>query len=216
MTSIIHKIDNIEIISLTKRDTYSITSDVFFSTFFSLYNIPYTSINREIHFECKTIISLENYLLRHKKLSSDAVLKLIYDIGFIIKTLEKTGNSIFAFSLRDIVILNGEIFMFVNPSKIVETKNGEVILRSPIDLTNSFISPEIKIERLPIKCDLGFTYYSFGLLILYLITKKRYSLYDQFSDGSGSNILSDLKDLCGTKLYFFILRCLDEKQFLYI
>ena len=209
MTSRIHSVDNIEIISLKTPHIYSITNDIFFSTVFSLYNIPHTSQDKTIHFEAKSIISLENYLLSHKKLTTEAVLKLIYDIGFIIKTLEKTGNSIFAFSLTDIVMLNGEIFMFVNPSKIVQIKNNEMVLKTPISLTDAFISPEIKLDRLPIKCDLGFTYYSFGLLILYLITNKR---YEKFSD----EVLTDLRDLSGTKLYYFILRCLQEKHFLYI
>lgn len=217
MTSLIHKTDNIEINSLRKSHTYSITSDVFFSEVFSLYNIPHTSPNREIiQFEAKSVISLENWLLTHKKLSGDAVLKLIYDIGFIIKTLEKSGTGILAFSLEDIVIINGEIFMFSTPSKIVPIKNGELVLKHPIPLLKSFISPEVKLDKLPIKCDLGFSYHSFGLLVLFLVTQKRYSEQDQFSNGSGTDILSDLRELCGTKLHYFILRCIQEKRFLFI
>jgi hypothetical protein len=158
--------------------------------------------------------------LEHKNLSTDFILKLIYDLGYIIKTLEQQEKCIIGFSLRDIVILNGDTFMFVNTQKIVNVNSaGEGILKSPINLTGSFLHPDVDTNTLPIKFPKGLSNYSFGLFITFLLTNTKtnnISTSYNIEAKKDSSLLSSLNEIYGSKLYYFVLRCLDEKQFLYI
>ena len=83
---LIHSIDTVKIKKIKEKE-FSITYDPFFSFFFSLYKIKYKRENDIIHFECDSFQSLKEFINNSttKRLNYDKTIKMIYDIGFIIK-----------------------------------------------------------------------------------------------------------------------------------
>jgi len=209
---IIHSVDTINIKKISDNE-YSITSHPFFISFFSLYNIQHKRENDLIIFNCQSINSLQKFIKNSTsdRLSYDDMTKFIYDMGFTIKTLEQQQKAILCFGLDDIMVINGNIFFFINTGKILPIIKKQLTLKVPIDIKKSFLTPDINWKQLPIKSHFNNGIYSFALLLIYTSTK---TLYEK---GINDEILNPIYQ---TKLYYFILRCLnnnpDERMFLYI
>ena len=210
--ALIHSIENISIKKI-KEGEYSIDYDSFFTSFFYLYKIGYKRENDLIYFNCNTIQTLKHLInvSEIKKLSYDKTIKLIYDIGFIIKSLEEKKKSILCFSLDDIIVIDEHIFFFINTVKILPILKNEIILKIPIDIKKSFLTPDTDWKHLPIKTHFKTGLYSFALLVINIITNTSYEK---------NKIDTILNPIYQTKLYYFILRCLndnpEERLFLYI
>ena len=209
---LIHSIETVKIKKTKERD-FSITYDPFFSFFFSLYKIKYKRENDIIHFECDSFQSLKEFIDNSttKRLNYDKTIKMIYDIGFIIKSLEQKEKAILSFSLDDITVIDENVFFFINTGKILPILNNEITLKMPIDIKKSFLTPDVDWKHLPIKTHFTTGIYSFALLVIYATTKINYQkkINDDF-----------FNPIYQTKLYYFLLRCLndnpEERQFLYI
>ncbi|MEX0597970.1 MAG: hypothetical protein WD512_15885 [Candidatus Paceibacterota bacterium] len=210
--TIIHSVDAIKIKKINDRE-YSITNDPFFSSFFSLYNIQHKRENEFIIFNCQSIKTLKEFIKNStvERLSYDAMIKFIYDIGFTIKTLEQQQKAILCFGLDDIMVINENIYFFINSGKILPIIKKQITLKMPLDIKKSFLTPDVNWKQLPIKAHFNTGIYSFALLLIYTSTK---TLYEK---GINDDILNPIFQ---TKLYYFILRCLndnpDERMFLYI
>ena len=116
---LIHSIDTVKIKKIKEKE-FSITYDPFFSFFFSLYKIKYKRENDIIHFECDSFQSLKEFINNSttKRLNYDKTIKMIYDIGFIIKSLEQKEKAILSFSLDDITVIDENVFFLINTGKI--------------------------------------------------------------------------------------------------
>jgi len=210
--TIIHSIDAIKIKKINDNE-YSITNDPFFVSFFSLYNIQCKRETDFIIFNCKTIQTLKDFIKNSplNRLSYDAMIKLIYDIGFTIKTLEEQQKAILCFGLDDIMVINENIFFFINSKKILQIIKKQITLKVPLDIKTSFLPPDVNWKQLPIKTHFKTGIYSFALLLIYTSTNTFYE------KGINDAILNPIYQ---TKLYYFILRCLndnpDERLFLYV
>lgn len=210
--TIIHSVDSIKITKINDEE-YSISNDPFFTSFFSLYNIPHKRESDLIIFNCKSIQTLEHFIKNSelKRLSYDAMIKLIYDIGFTIKTLEQQQQAILCFGLDDIMVINENIFFFINTGKILPIIKKHITLKNPLYIKKSFLTPDTNWKQLPIKVHFNTGIYSFALLLIYASTN---TLYEK---GINDDILNPIYQ---TKLYYFILRCLndnpDERIFLYV
>lgn len=205
----------------------------YFSYIFSLYNIHHSFENYKITFDCLSIQTFEEYLIHNDfnhNLPYEEVIKFIYDIGILIKSLEKHNKFIFCFSLKDIIIIDNSIFLFINTNKIVNKSNKSdyIQLKYPISTEKNlqFISNKINVNFLPFKCHYTYSYYNLGLMIFYLLTgqsyeKNRYINYNNKSNNDLNEYNTELLlPYVGTKLYFFLMRCLSniekERCFLYI
>lgn len=199
----------------------------YFSYILSIYNIDNIFENTKIKFKCSTFQTFKDYLLLNGlvsgsggslKLSYVDVIKLIYDIGVLIKSLELYNLYIICFCMEDFLIIDNSIFLFVNVNKIVKKSNisDNIRLSYPISLYDglSFISKDIDVSVLPLECHYSYSYYNFGLMVIYLLTGD---LYDEVDS---NNVLSLLLPYVGSRLYYFLLRCLNkdmnERCFLYI
>lgn len=206
--TLIHSVGAIEIKNIGNQE-YSITSDPYLFSFFSLYKIKTKREKSDIIFKCNSIETLSEFIKNNedKKISYDSLIKLIYDVGFTIKSLEQTEKAILCFSLDDIIVIDKHIFFFVNTSKILPIVKEYVTLKVPIDIKDSFLTPDTNWKGLPIKTHYKTGIYSFALLAIYAFTNSLYS----------PEVLDPISN---TKLYYFILRCLNdnpaERLFLYI
>jgi len=140
--------------------------------------------------------------------------------------------SFYTFDLDSILVINNNIFIMVNPSLVVPVNgNGLLTFLSPVKTNNPFICPEIaNYTVLPFHCNYTNIYYSFAVLVIYclydvyipLISKKESHQYrgddDELSedeeDFTNDNVIEGrnavLSKLYGTKLYWFLTRCLED------
>lgn len=213
----LYNIDNITIEKQSEKSgiySYSITYDPFFLFIFSMYNVKHTHLESRINFVCENVKPLSQYIKQNSKkeghVSLDAILKMIYDLGLIIKTLENKNKSILCFSIDDIIVLNNETFLFINPQKILDINaQKNIIFKQPISLKTSFLTPDVDWSVIPIKPFYTTAYYSFASMIIFILFGETWN--------------SDLKlldPIYRTKLYYFLLRCLEknprDRRFLYI
>ena len=125
--------------------------------------------------------------------------KFIYDIGSQILLLKQYNLAITYFNLTDFIIINDNIFVFINNDKLfdllktididdVDYNYGKIDFNN-IDLKSLFIPIEINDKKKYYYYTTSF--YSFAKLLLH------------FFD-------IELKDIDNTSLYFFCERCLIE------
>ena len=148
-------------------------------------------------------------VLKNNKLQYHIVLKLINNISTQIFLLKKLGYGITNFDIDDIIIIDDENFLFINPKKIVKEKSKKLYIDKIIQ-KNKFIFSEINnLESIPNKIHYKTSIYSLALICIYCLTKKNIK----------KNPVSLIDYIYGTKLYWCIERCLEQKpsnRFLYI
>jgi hypothetical protein len=86
--------------------------------FLSENNLILTLTNDLITFQVDSLESFEN-----KKLDALLLEKFIYDLGYQILYLKDEKLGIKYFSLDDLVIINGNTFLFINPNKLFSLLN---------------------------------------------------------------------------------------------
>ena len=204
----------IENIKFIQQDQgYIIPYDQSFIFLFQSYKIKHKRENEVIYFECDSIQTLNEFIDnngKNKKLKYNDIVKLIYDTGILIKNLEEDKRGIFCFSLHDFIVINNNLFLFINPFKLSNIYKNNLTLKIPIDITENFINNDTNFSHLPITSNYKNSYYNFGLMIFYLLTGKIYS----------KEKINLLDEIYQTSLYFFILRCLNdnpkERYYIYI
>jgi hypothetical protein len=189
---------------------YTIQYNSYLIFLFENYKIKYKREKEIIYFECNSLQTLNDYINNNGKLKYKKLIKLIYDTGILIKNLEEDKQGIFCFSLDDYVVINNNFFLFTNTFKLSNIYKNNLTLTIPIDIDENFINPTVNFSQLPIKQFYKDSYYSFGLMIFYLLTEERYS-------NNNIHLLNEIKQ---TSLYFFLLRCLNdnpkERYYIYI
>lgn len=183
--------------------------------FLARNNLLISVTNNKITFGADSFISLDT--VNVKEIMWD---KFIHDIGSQILYLKDEKIAIKYFSITDIVIINSDIFLFINPNKLFTLLNKkdiniEVIVRTIksyeygfIDLAlinkeNRFLPPELKDKNLKKNPYVYYTssFYSFAKLILFIFDLE-------------------LESLDYTNIYFFLTRCLEDipenRIFLYL
>jgi len=123
------------------------------------------------------------------------------------------SHTIFGYNTENIIVINDVTFVVVCDEYFTEITNNKIQIRSPFTTTDFYVSPEmLKIERLPSMVNYKTSYFSLGcLLLLFLSTREE--LYKEYL--KDKNVLTlieglDERPIKGTKLYWTILRCLDE------
>ena len=172
-------------------------------------NLVISITSTEITFQADSIELLDTYI-KNNYLKDKYIDKFIHDLGSQIMILKKENLGILYFSLKDIVIINSNNFLFINPNKLFSIHNGDS--QAAISTVNTyssmdkvFVPPELhKNSDLSktswVRGDVG-SYYSLAKVILYIFNLT-------------------LENLYYTKLYFFLTRCLEpipnKRVFLYI
>ena len=179
-------------------------------TFFSQYGIiksiedDFITINSD---NIKSLNSDENII----KYSKDSYInKFIYDIGCQILLLKEYNFGIKYFSLNDFIVINDDIFVFINNDMLFELLETIDIDSSPytygkidfqnVDFKSLFLPNEINSDKQKYYYYTT-SFYSFAKVLLHFFDIK-------------------LKDIADTSLYFFCERCLLEnpvdRSFIYI
>jgi len=188
-----------------KHNNYYAYLKQFLSNVDTKLNLDVSITSSEIIFKAESVESLDKYD-KENFLKDEYIDKFIYDLGTQIMFLKDKNIGILYFSLKDIIIINSNIFLFINPNKLfsISSKDSLQVLsgdKGGVD----FIPPEllentVESKTTWVRKEVG-SYYSLAKLILYVF-----------------NLVLD--DLYYTKLYFFLNRCLERipknRNFLYL
>ena len=166
------------------------------------------SVTDVITFDVDTIVPLRQILD-----NDQLIKKFIYDIGSQMLYLKDEKLAIKYFSVDDIVVINSDIFLFINPNKLFALLNKKnikldisvksydygIIDPTLIKLDEPFLPPELKEKNIYIFYTSSF--YSLAKLLLFIFN-------------------FELESLHYTSLSFFLIRCLErvpeDRIFLYI
>jgi hypothetical protein len=132
---------------------------------------------------------------------------LFYQTNELLVNLKQVGLYVPVFHIKDFVVMSdGEKIWFVyvglSEKTIFRVIDGDIIV--PLNLSdNAFFSPEIGIKRLPLKVSdpYGCSIYAVGLLVKTCLCGD--------SD-------SNMDEIYATKLYWAILRSIEERIYLIV
>jgi hypothetical protein len=165
----------------------------------------------------RSVMSLKEFISIKKgedeDMDYDAVEKLILHIGFQIMVLENYGKGVFFFNLEDIVVIDHSFFLLGNLDHVLQKyKQDKLLLSYPMKFTKAdemFLPPELNkglIDTLPFYASVTGSYYSLAKICIYCLDLGN----DDYN----------LEPIKGSKMYFFLLRCLqvepEDRYFLYI
>ena len=129
-----------------------------FSTIFSLSSLK--EYMKQVNFNNVTT----NNLLRSLYQQLDFFRERNYSISFM--------------DVSDIMVINNDKFLFSNADKLLDIKNGKILITQIYDKTNIFLPPEfITNDTIPFSVDYSSFYYSLGIMVLHCLQQKDKKLY---------------------------------------
>lgn len=172
-------------------------------------------------FKAKNVETLKSLLKQKKEKLSYYHCKLLFlDMAKTIEHLEHDDLGIISLDLDDIVMVEFQnnkntrdtpnstnlvtYFFYLNLDNFVELKKDNFVINSPVNKFNLFISPEVKqIKHFPSTIKKQSTYYCLALLLCHCFSKITKNMdYDK--------LIKHLEIIKETKLYWAILRCLEQ------
>ena len=172
-------------------------------------------------FKAKNVETLKSLLKQKKEKLSYYHCKLLFlDMAKTIEHLEHDDLGIISLDLHDIVMVEFQnnkntrdtpnstnlvtYFFYLNLDNFVELKKDNFVINSPVNKFNLFISPEVKqIKHFPSTIKKQSTYYCLALLLCHCFSKiTKNMVYDK--------LIKHLEIIKETKLYWAILRCLEQ------
>ena len=181
---------------------YTIKYQTYLEQFLNELNLIVSSTPNEIKFKAEKLEKLD-------KLNILFLENFIYDIGCQILLLKKMNFGILYLSLSDIVIINSNHFLFINPNMVYPLSSNNkmnITDKTPVILpyidSMKFVAPEVeKIISYPVEVYYTSSFYSLVSLIFYVFNIKLENVYN-------------------TKSYYFLSRCKDldpeNRIFLYV
>jgi hypothetical protein len=152
-------------------------------------------------------LSLSLFLLPIDKL----MIHLIDAISRQILYLEQHNYTFYKLTLESILVIDGIRFFVADPMLVTPLNPSipkSIEFCTPINKTG-FISPELaNMTTLPAIIPHNSVYYSLGLLILYCCSSQPEKEKDNLQPKPPKEFKELLAPLIGTKLYWFIKRCL--------
>ena len=198
-------------------------------------------------FEARTVMPLKEYLQRCNHATELYVaLCLLRDLGRQMQALLSGGHGIACFSVDDVVIITHREsdafthsdpestlgpdpqFLFLNDRLIfeVDESDGTLLIDRALNANakTAFVAPELaaKQEQEQERVHFKTAYHSAAQLLIYFLLGKSDPSLEQgiIRDGTSLNLNLDLNPIKGTKLYWFLLRCLNrvpsERNYVYV
>lgn len=157
-----------------------------------------------ISFYAKKVCSLREHLTqRREKLQYVESVKMAQYLGQQLFYLEKYAHTFAWFNLDNVLVIDDESsFLCVGTEQLVPIDTiGRIWFTTPFSVKQQHIAPEIKrLITLPSSVTHKAVYYSLGSLITFCLV-----------DTDGAEPCEDaLKFIAHTKLYWFLLRCIDD------
>ena len=166
-----------------------------------------------------SIKKMDQYIEEQKKINNTYRLpyKIILNIVVCLSKqlsylLENETSCFYTFNPDNILVIDDCKFLYLSNEELKEVKNNNLYIYSPIKKNVGWLSPELQnVSSVPIITSYKTIFYSLGLFILNC-------LLDEPTDQHLENIVLDnVVSIKGTKLYYFLERCLHNdpnKRFL--
>ena len=167
---------------------------------------------KNIYFKCSSMYLLQDIFENLKPIN---IYKMIFDISTQMQYLLEEENSVFiGFDPRHILVVNDNIYLYINGKhleRIDEQENIEI--KYPPNAQDFIFAPELyEITELPCKMNYKCSYYSIGILYLYMFKTIETKNMQKIDTNDIEEITQLLKNLSinHTKIYYFLHRCLQE------
>ncbi len=168
------------------------------------------SDNNDINFIAESVQTLEDLLKKYNYLLPEALcFKMIDHISKQINYYRNNNILLYGFDLKDILVINYSIFVIINVDYMMPIKNNLLHIYLPITKPY-FSNPEIyEITSLPTNININCIYYSIGVLVTFCLLNKYLLVGNEIL--SKNQIENILKPLYGKKIYYFLMRCLEDE-----
>jgi hypothetical protein len=163
----------------------------------------YDRESETIFFSSESIMPFKEYLLS----KPNNCIRMIDDLTKQIKYLYNNGYGFYGFDVNDIIIIDG-IFIFCSAEYLLPLDQDTIVFRCPIKLPY-FSSPELfKLTNLPAEVNYKCIYYSLGVLVVLCVLNKYLLVGNEIKTAEEIDVI--LTPIKGTKIYWFIKRCIHE------
>lgn len=167
--------------------------------------ITITQSFTKVSFYAKKVFSLRELLSqRREKLQYFEGVKLAQCIGQQLFYLEKYAHTFSWFNLDDILVIDESSFICIALEQLMPVDAfGRIWFTTPFTNKYPHIAPEIqRLMTLPSYATYKAAYYSLGSLITFCLA---------VDDEKSTKMPLRLEFIADTKLYWFILRCIDSE-----
>ncbi len=165
--------------------------------------ITITPTFTQASFYAKTCCSLRELLSqRREKLQYFEGVKMAQCIGQQLFYLEKYAHTFSWFNLDTILVIDDSSFLCIGLEQLMPVDAfGRIWFTTPFSLKQPHIAPEIqRLKTLPSYVTYKAAYYSLGSLITFCLV---------VDDEKSTKMQLRLEFIADTKLYWFLLRCID-------
>ena len=169
-------------------------------------NIPNSTIYGE-----KTIQYYSNTLsknIENLRFNYNMMCNLIKCLVKQLQYLRLNNLTFVELNIKDIMIIDEYTFVIINFKNVIEIKNNYITIDFIFDKT-PFICPLLQnIKSLPSKVNSNVINYNIGTILIYILTQQ--------SHQTRLNDYTKINYLRNTKLYKFIVNCIDNYSLLFI
>jgi len=166
--------------------------------------ITITQTFTQVSFYAKNVCSLRELLSqRREKIQYFEGVKLAQCIGQQLFYLEKYAHTFSWFNIDNILLVDGSSFLCIGLEQLMPVDSfGRIWFTTPFSLKQPHIAPEIQgLKTLPSYVTYKAAYYSLGSLITFCLA---------VDDEKSTKMQLRLEFIADTKLYWFLLRCIDN------
>jgi hypothetical protein len=156
-----------------------------------------------IFFSAESILTFKEYILSRPS----NYIKMIDDLTKQINYLHKIDYGFYGFDVNDVLIIDNN-FIFCSAEYLLPLDQDAIIFDSPIKMPY-FSSPELfKLTNLPAEVNYKCIYYSLGVLVVLCVLNKYLLVGNEIKTAEEIDVI--LTPIKGTKIYWFIKRCIHE------
>jgi hypothetical protein len=156
-----------------------------------------------------------------KKLSYQQILKLVLDFCSQLEYLMDNYHLILSnLNIQNFFMIDSDKFIYIPDLEQISKieRDNQIRITYPFSQNSIIMNPELKeITSIPTKIHMKSSYFSFGILILYLIHDHKIDMKDCLDN---YKTLLEESYIFETSLYYFLLRCLKkspyERRLIYI
>jgi len=175
-----------------------------------------------------TVKEIDDTVKEIEYMSYNTCIGMMYCLSKQQQMLEELDHSFYTFCLKDILVIDNTIFLCMNPELIMPiNRGGHLTFYKAVDKAMyqsyepNFCSEELKnMMVLPFRITYKTCYSSLGDLAIYCLFGKRKrekrEKREKKEHGEWVERTEELTPILNTKLYWFIVKCIHQKQLIFI
>jgi hypothetical protein len=188
--------------------------------------LPNSRINRyglkhSIDFYAEKVCTFKDYLNSNcNSISYEQAVKIIYNIGTLISSLENNGYTFYALDVDNIIVIDDSCFLYLGVQFIIpifyNNNSKQISFLTPFNKNIGVLSPEIlAINSIPSSITYKSIYYSLAFFIMNYIFPSSIKWLDLKLDVGldidsvyevDKKIINILQPIAQTKLYWFLIK----------